>query len=71
MSAIAFQIPSVSIVCSSDGSGAEQRTWKFRVTGLCTGNSPVTGEFPAQKASNAESVSFDDVIMYLLNENAA
>ena len=24
--------------------------WKhFRVTGLCTGNSPVTGEFPAQR----------------------
>ena len=30
---------------------------KLRVTGLCTGNSPVTGEFPAQRASNAENVS--------------
>ena len=30
---------------------------KFRVTVLCEGNSPVTGEFPTQKASNAESVS--------------
>ena len=30
---------------------------KLRVTGLCAGNSPVTGEFPAQKASNAENVS--------------
>ena len=30
---------------------------KFCVTGLCAGNSPVTGEFPAQKASNAENVS--------------
>ena len=29
---------------------------KLRVTGLCAGNSPVTGEFPAQKASNAENV---------------
>ena len=29
---------------------------KLRVTGLCEGNSPVTGEFPAQKASNAENV---------------
>ena len=28
-----------------------------RVTGLCTGNSPVIGEFPTQKASNAENVS--------------
>ena len=27
------------------------------VTGLCVGNSPVTGHFPAQMASNAENVS--------------
>ena len=27
------------------------------VNGLCAGNSPVTGEFPAQKASSAENVS--------------
>ena len=26
-------------------------------------NSPVTGEFPTQRASNAENVPFDDVIM--------
>ena len=30
---------------------------KLRVTGLCAGNSVVTGEFPAQMASNAENVS--------------
>ena len=31
---------------------------KLRVTGLCEGNySPITGEFPAQKASNAENIS--------------
>ena len=30
---------------------------KLRATGLCAGNSPVTGEFPAQMASNAENVS--------------
>ena len=29
---------------------------KLRVTGLCKGNSPVTGEFPAQRAINAENV---------------
>ena len=29
----------------------------LRVTGLCEGNSPLTGEFPAQRASNAENVS--------------
>ena len=33
------------------------KTSKFRVTGLCAGNSPVTGEFPAQMASHAENVS--------------
>ena len=30
---------------------------KLRVTGLCAGNSPETGEFPAQMASNAENGS--------------
>ena len=34
-----------------------KETPKLRVTGLCAGNSPVTGEFPAQMASNAENVS--------------
>ena len=34
-----------------------KKTSKFRVTGLCEGNSPVTWEFPAQRAINAESVS--------------
>ena len=34
-----------------------QKTSKLRVTGLCVGNSPETGEFPAQMASNAENVS--------------
>ena len=34
-----------------------KKTSKFRVTGLCVGNSPVTGEFPAQRTNNAENVS--------------
>ena len=34
-----------------------KKTSKLRVTGLCAENSPVTGEFPAQWASNAENVS--------------
>ena len=34
-----------------------KKTSKLRVTGLCEGNSPVTGEFPAQKVSNAANVS--------------
>ena len=33
------------------------KTSKLRVTGLRGGNSPVTDEFPAQMASNAENVS--------------
>ena len=34
-----------------------KKTSKLCVTGLCVGNSPETGEFPAQMASNAEKVS--------------
>ena len=34
-----------------------KKTSKLRVTGLCAENSPVTDEFPAQRASNAENVS--------------
>ena len=34
-----------------------RKTSKLRVTGLCVGNSPGTGEFPTQMASNAENVS--------------
>ena len=34
-----------------------KKTSKLRVTGLCEGNSPVTSEFPAQRASNTENVS--------------
>ena len=41
-----------------------KKTSKLRVTGLCAGNSPVTGQFPAQRVSNAEKkFPFDDVIM--------
>ena len=34
-----------------------KKTSKLLVTGLCAGNSPRTGEFPAHMASNAEYVS--------------
>ena len=34
-----------------------KKTSKLRVTGLCAGNSPGTGEFHAQMASNAANVS--------------
>ena len=55
MSLMASQITSLTIVYSTVYSGADQR--KLRVTGLCAGNSPGTGEFPAQKVSNSENVS--------------
>ena len=53
MSAMASQITGLSIVYPTVCSGADQ----LRVTGLCDGNSRVTGEFPAQRASNAKIVS--------------
>ena len=52
MDTMASQITSLTIVYSTVYSGADKKI-KLRVTGLCAGNSPVTGEFPAQKASNA------------------
>ena len=52
------QTTSVSIVYSTICSGAdEKKTSKLRVTGLCEGNSSVTGGFPAHRANNAENVS--------------
>ena len=50
-----------------------KKTSKLRVTGLCAGNSPETGEFPAQRASNAENVSIwwrhQDVINIIITSN--
>ena len=40
-----------------------KKTSKLRVTGLCAGNSPGTGEFPDQMASYAKKFPFDDVII--------
>ena len=45
-----------------------KKTSKLRVTGLCEGNSPVTGEFPAERASNVKMFPFDDVIMFQENK---
>ena len=67
MSVMASQITSVPIVylavCSAHDcllnrlfGRRSKKTSKFRVTGLCEGNSPVTGEFTAQSASNAKNV---------------
>ena len=64
MGAIASQLTSLTIALLNRWFRRwSNETSKLRVTSLCEGNSPVTGEFPAQRASNAENVSIDDVIM--------
>ena len=54
---MASKITGVSIVYQSVCSGANYRKSKLRVTGLGEENSPVTGEFPAHRASYAENVN--------------
>ena len=58
MSAMASQITRLTIVHSTVYSRCRSKeTSKLRITGLCDGNSPSTGEFPAQRACNAQNVS--------------
>ena len=70
MSAMASQVTSLTIVYPSVYPGADQRKQQSSalmafvcVWGGGGGDSPGTGEFPAQRASNAGNVPFDDVIM--------
>ena len=56
-SAMASQITGLSIVYSAGCLGATKKISKLRATGLGEGNLSVTGEFLAQRASNAENVS--------------
>ena len=68
MSTMASQITSITNVYSTVHSRRRsKKISKLRVTGLYGGNSPVTGEFLAQMASNAENVSICDVIMQRLH----
>ena len=62
MTAMASQITCVSSVYSIVCSGADK-------TGLCVGNSPVTDEFPTQKASNAELRCFHLMTSSWYNHN--
>ena len=57
MSAMASQITSRTIAYSTVYLSADKKTSKLRVTGHCAGDSPGTGEFPAQRASNAGNFS--------------
>ena len=54
MSTMASQITSLTFVCSTVYSGADKRKHQSSAS---PGNSPVTDEFPAQRASNAENAS--------------
>ena len=63
ISSMASQITSLTIIYQTVYSGADKKTSKLRVTGLCAGNSPVTGEFPAQWPVTRKMFPFDDVIM--------
>ena len=65
MSAMKSQITGLDIVYSTVYSGPDQRkTKKPRVTGLCEGNSPVTGEFPAQRTSNEQLIEYFLFVTY-------
>ena len=57
MSAIASQITSLTIVYSTVYPGADQRKHQSSASLAFEGNSLMTDEFPAQRASNAETVS--------------
>ena len=59
MSTMASQITSLTIVYSTVYSGTDQRKYQSSASlaFVGEGNSPVTGEFPAQEASNAENAS--------------
>ena len=57
MGSVASEVTSLAFVYWTIYSGRSKKISKLRVTGLCAGNSPVTGEFPAQMATNAENVS--------------
>ena len=69
MGVMASQITSLTICLLNRLFGhRSKKTSKLRVTGLCVGNSPGTGEFPAQMSSNAENISIwwrhHDVVIY-------
>ena len=58
MSVMASQISSITIIYSTVYSGEDQRKDPSSASlAFVWENSPVTGEFPAQRASNAENVS--------------
>ena len=57
MSAMVSQITNLTIVYSVVYYGVDKKKPYLHITGLCEGNPPATGEFPAQRAGGAENVS--------------
>ena len=57
MDTMASQITSLTIVFSTVYAGADQKNIKTPRHWPCEGKWPVTGELPAQRATNAENVS--------------
>ena len=62
MSAMASQITGVCLL-KRLFSRRSKKASKLHVTGLCQGNSPVTGEFPHKGPVTRKMFPFDDVIM--------
>ena len=56
MGTMASQITRLTIIYSTDYSGADQRKHQSSAS-ILRRNSPVTDEFPALMASNAENIS--------------
>ena len=63
MSPMASQITSLTIVYSTVYRRRSKKISKLREAGLSEDNSPLTGEFAGQRASNAKKFPCDDVIM--------
>ena len=66
MGAMASQMASHDCLLNRPFRRRSKKTSKLRVTGLCVGNSPVTGEFPAQWPVTRKMFPFDDVIVWKL-----
>ena len=57
MNVIGSQITGHLVVCLTAYADPHKKKWKSALLALCEGNSPVIGEFPTQRASNAEKAS--------------
>ena len=68
-SAMASRITSLSVVYSTVCPGEDHRKHQSSVSLAFEENSPVTGKFPPQRASNAKMFLFDDVIIHRMQPN--